>query len=72
MGKMGVSNHSKEVTMTPVEKAKQLFEAYLEIGMGDGWAKQCALIVAKEVRSTHYDAITVMWWDDVIKEIEKL
>ena len=30
--------------MTPKEKAKELFEAYLNVGMGDGWAKECALI----------------------------
>lgn len=68
--------------MTPKEKAQELYTKFLPLVQR--WddvkavlikkenAKECALIVAKEVRSTHYDAITEMWWDDVIKEIEKI
>ena len=35
--------------MTPQEKAKQLLETYSNVGMGDGWAEQCALITCDEV-----------------------
>jgi hypothetical protein len=35
--------------MTAKEKANKLYEAYLEVGMGDGWAKQCALIAVDEI-----------------------
>jgi hypothetical protein len=34
--------------MTPKDKASELFKSYLNIGMGDGWAKQCALIAIHE------------------------
>ena len=58
--------------MTPAEKARELFDLYLNVGMGDGWAKDCALIAVKEIKYTHYDSITVMWWEDVEREIKKL
>ena len=35
--------------MTSKEKAKELFNQYLNVGMGDGWAKQCALIAVHEL-----------------------
>ena len=35
--------------MNPQEKAKELFKQYLNVGMGDGWAKQCALIAVNEL-----------------------
>lgn len=61
--------------MTPEQKASELInKMYYTQSSPTSWvqAKECALIAAKEVRYTHYDSITVMWWDDVIKEIEKL
>ena len=35
--------------MTVKEKASELFKSYLNVGMGDGWAKQCALITIHEL-----------------------
>ena len=35
--------------MTPQEKADELFKSYLNVGMGNGWAKQCALIAVDEI-----------------------
>ena len=35
--------------MTPEEKARELFNLYLNVGMGDGWAKECALIAVDEI-----------------------
>ena len=35
--------------MTPQEKAKQLLETYSNVGMGNGWAEQCALITVNEM-----------------------
>ena len=35
--------------MTLKEKALELFQAHLNVGMGDGWAKQCALITVNEL-----------------------
>jgi hypothetical protein len=65
--------------MTPQEKADELFKAYLNVGMGNGWAKQCALIVADEVianiePSVSMDVITarIKYWQEVKNEIEKL
>ena len=69
--------------MTPQEKAEQLLHEYRMLFMDEGedygeeilvsmLSKQCALIAVKEIRYTHYDSITIMWWDDVEYEINKL
>jgi hypothetical protein len=41
--------------MTPKDKALQLFKSYLNVGMGDGWAKQCALIAVDEIIESRKD-----------------
>lgn len=41
--------------MTPQEKALQLFETYLNVGMGNGWAKQCTLIAVDEIIESRKD-----------------
>jgi hypothetical protein len=67
--------------MTPKDKAEELFEAYLNVGMGNGWAKQCALIAVDEIIKANptaefisanrsYD--NVPYWMKVKQEIEKL
>jgi hypothetical protein len=67
--------------MTPKEKAQELFEAYLKFDMGNGWAKQCALIAVDEIieakptaefigGNRSYDNIP--YWMEVKLEIEKL
>ena len=64
--------------MTPKEKADDLFRKMYQthsVSPSDitkYFAKQCALVAVKEIRYTHYDSITTMWWDDVEREIEKL
>lgn len=69
--------------MTPQEKAEQLLHEYRMLFMDEGedygeeilvsmLSKQCALIAVKEIRYTHYDSITTMWWNDVEREINKL
>jgi hypothetical protein len=69
--------------MTPKEKAEQLVHTYrmlfMDIGEDYGeeilvsvLSKQCAIAAVKEIRYTHYDAITTMWWNDVEQEINKL
>jgi hypothetical protein len=69
--------------MTPKEKAEQLLHEYRMLFMDEGedygeeilgsvLSKQCALIAVKEIRYTHYDSLTTMWWNDVEREIEKL
>ena len=61
--------------MIPKEKAKQLFESYLNVGMGNGWAKECALIAADEMYNIAHrldDMTTVGYLLEVIKEIEQL
>lgn len=69
---MAISTNFKEVVMTPQEKAKQLFEAYLEVGMGDGWAKQCALICCNEVLGYMGADRGYEFWSQVKQETEKL
>jgi hypothetical protein len=67
--------------MEPKDKALQLFETYLNVGMGNGWAKQCALVVVDEIieakptaefigSNRSYD--NVPYWMEVKQEIEKL
>ena len=67
--------------MTPKDKALQLFETYLNVGMGNGWAKQCALVAVDEIieakptaefigGNRSYDNIP--YWMEVKQEIEKL
>ena len=58
--------------MTPKEKALQLFEAYLNVGMGNGWAKQCALICCNEVLGDMGADRGYTFWSEVKLEIEKL
>ena len=69
--------------MTPKEKAEQLVHTYrmLFMDVGEDYgeeilvsvlSKQCAIAAVKEIRYTHYDAITTMWWNDVEQEIKKL
>ncbi len=63
--------------MTPKEKAKELFDLYLNVGMGDGWAKQCALIAVDEIEKEvirlfgNYPNISD-YYREVKQEIEKL
>lgn len=58
--------------MTPQEKAKELFSAYLNVGMGNGWAKQCALIAIAEVLGYMGADRGYEFWTEVKKEIEQL
>jgi hypothetical protein len=63
--------------MTPKEKAKELFDLYLNVGMGDGWAKECALIAVDKVEKEvirlfgNYPNISD-YYREVKQEIEKL
>jgi predicted RNA-binding protein with PUA-like domain len=41
--------------MTPQEKADELFKLYLDVGMGNGWTKQCALIAVNEIIESRED-----------------
>jgi len=41
--------------MIPQEKADELFKSYLDVGMGNGWAKQCALIAVNEIIESRED-----------------
>lgn len=57
------------------EKARSLFELYLNVGMGDGWARQCALIAVDEILKMDVLEdlpLTMEYWAEVKKEIEKL
>ena len=58
--------------MTAQEKAIQLFELYLNVGMGNGWAKQCALIACNEVFGYMGADRGYEFWMTVKLEIEKL
>jgi hypothetical protein len=58
--------------MTPKEKALELFTSYLNVGMGDGWAKQSALIAADEVLRFMGSDGGLEFWTEVKQEIEKL
>lgn len=58
--------------MTSKEKAQELFKAYLNVGMGDGWAKQCSLICCNEVLGDMGADRGYQFWSDVKLEIEKL
>jgi hypothetical protein len=58
--------------MEPKEKASELFESYLNIGMGNGWAKQCALICCNEVLGDMGADRGYTFWSEVKLEIEKL
>ena len=58
--------------MTAKEKAKQLFEAYLNVGMGNGWAKECALIACNEVLGYMGADRGYEFWTEVKQEIEQL
>jgi hypothetical protein len=58
--------------MTPQEKAEELFEAYLNVGMGNGWAKQCVLIACNEVLGYMGADRGYEFWMTVKQEIEKL
>jgi hypothetical protein len=58
--------------MTPEEKARELFNLYLNVGMGDGWAKDCALICCNEVLGYMGADRGYEYWQKVKQEIEKL
>jgi hypothetical protein len=65
--------------MTPAEKARELFDLYLNVGMGDGWAKDCALIAVDEIKeqlltnlSNDVSAIHAIYWEKVKQELQKL
>ena len=58
--------------MTAKEKARELFQAYLNVGMGDGWAKECALIACNEVLGYMGADRGYEFWTEVKKEIEQL
>jgi len=67
--------------MTSKEKAKELFNQYLNVGMGDGWAKQCALIAVHEIIKANptelladpYEFYSSKGhWEQIKQEIEKL
>lgn len=58
--------------MTPAGKARELFNLYLEVGMGDGWAKQCALICCSEVLGYMGADRGYEFWYQVKQEVEKL
>lgn len=59
--------------MSPKEKALALFKAYQNIGMGEGWAKDCMLITVNEVLGhTGVDTDGHEYWQEVKLEIKKL
>lgn len=64
--------------MTPKEKAEQLFDSFLNIGVGNDWAKQCALIAVDEIinefafNDSDYADRRYAYWNEVKQEIEKL
>jgi hypothetical protein len=65
--------------MTAKEKAKELFEAYLNVGMGDGWAKDSGVIAINEILKLvddtmqgWLDADIIAYWKEVKQEIQKL
>ncbi len=58
--------------MIPKEKALELFTSYLNVGMGDGWARQSALIAANEVLRFMGSDGGLEFWTEVKQEIEKL
>lgn len=63
--------------MTPKEKAKELFETYLNVGMGDGWAKECALIAISFAQCSldwHLYPLDTEWRElnEIKEEIKKL
>ena len=70
--------------MTPKEKAKELFKKYSKGKDEHGWflcefescAKQCALIAVDEIKgaigSISVWISTLVYWEEVKKEIEKL
>lgn len=58
--------------MTSKQKARELFELYLNVGMGDGWAKQCALIACNEVLGYMGADRGYEFWVEVKEEIEKI
>lgn len=67
--------------MTPqAKKARELFDLYLNVGMGDGWAKDCAIIAVDEIlnvlQNTYFLGQTAVFsanfWIGVKNEINKL
>lgn len=65
----------KKSTMTPKEKAKELFERMYykiqpdELGRDQESAKNCALVAVDEILE---DCINLRYWQEVKNEIEKL
>jgi hypothetical protein len=60
--------------MTPIDKAKELAMKFDKYGETDN-AKQCALIAVDEILKIHSVTIsyhTVIYWQEVKQEIEKL
>ena len=70
--------------MSSKEKAMELFKAYQNIGMGEGWAKDCILITVNEVINANPTSIISEpfigtkvyedkgYWEAVKLEIKKL
>jgi hypothetical protein len=65
----------EKITMTPKEKAEDLYNTYIDYTQGDYNCKQCALIAVDEILyiiQNLYFMGTVEYWQEVKKEIEKL
>ena len=66
------------------EKARELFEKCWSEGLSDRQAKQCAILIVQEIRTDycsyrvkHYLTLEhalelKIYWDDVLRQIEKL
>jgi hypothetical protein len=59
--------------MTPKEKAKDLCNRYLRVGMMIERSKECALVCVDEIlSSTFVQNNTFNYWSEVKEEINKL
>jgi len=58
--------------MTPKEKAKELCNKFLKVGMMIRGAKECALICVDEILNSHIDSVYEAYYLEVKQEINKL
>lgn len=58
--------------MEAKDKAKQLVDKFLALGMIRIQAKQCAVICVEEILSFLMDRFSIGYWQEVKQEIKKL
>jgi hypothetical protein len=64
--------------LKPKDKAKELVDSFIELGLYIDTAKQCAIIAVDEILNLDYDVLeyygnlsSIDYWQEVKQEIEK-